>query len=361
MLEVEGALAGAQASVGLVPVEAAAAIDAACGRLDVDVTELGIEAAASGNPVVPLVKRLRAAVDPVHAAYVHFGATSQDVMDTAGMLVAQRALRPLVTDLTAAADAAAHLARTHRDTAMAGRTLLQQAVPTTFGLKAAGWMVGLDDAAGDLVAVRDRLPVQFGGAAGTLAGLDGHGIEVTARLAATLGLAEPVVPWHSIRTRPAELAGALGRAAGVVGKVARDLTLLSQNEVGEITEGRPGGSSTMAHKQNPVAAVSALAGALPAAGLVASLLGVMVQEHERAAGAWHAEWRPQRELLIATGSAAAWLRDAVEHLRVHPEAMRANLARLMAVLGEREPDFGMAAALVDRALAARPKRIAPAP
>jgi 3-carboxy-cis,cis-muconate cycloisomerase len=360
MLEVEVALVRAQAAVGLVPAEAAAAI-ASLKDLPVDVADLGAAAAASGNPVVPLVQRLRAAVDPAHAAYVHFGATSQDIMDTAGMLVAQRALRPLVGDLTAAADAAAHLARTHRDTPMAGRTLLQQAVPTTFGLKTAGWMVGLDDAAADLMAVRDRLPVQFGGAAGTLAGLDDRGIEVAARLATALGLAEPVVPWHTVRTRPAELAGALGRAAGAVGKVARDLTLLAQNEVGEVSEGTPGGSSAMAHKQNPVAAVSALAGALAAPGLVAAVLGAMVQEHERAAGAWHAEWRPLRELLIATGSAAAWLRDALEHIRVHPDAMRGNLTRLLAVLAEPQPDVGMAAALVDRALAARPRRAGPAP
>jgi len=290
---------------------------------------------------------------------VHLGATTQDIMDSAAMLVARQALAALRAALVATADAAERLATEHRQAEMIGRTLLRQALPITFGLKAAGWMVGLDDVATDLTGVRNRLPVQFGGAAGTLAGLDGRGIEVAARLATALGLAEPMVPWHTIRTRPAELAGALGRAAGVVGKAARDLTLLAQNEVGEVGEGTPGGSSAMAHKQNPVAAVSALAGALAAPGLVAALLGAMVQEHERAAGAWHAEWRPLRELLIATGSAAAWLRDALEHLRVHPEAMRGNLARLLVVLGESQPDVGMAAALVDRALAARPRRAGP--
>ena len=357
MVEVEAALAWAQAGAGLIPEPAAQAIVDACARVQLDPAELGAAAAGSGNPVVPLVQRLRAVVDPDHAAYVHFGATSQDVLDTAGMLVARRALHPMMVDLTAAADLAADLARAYRDTPMAGRTLLQLAVPTTFGLKAAGWMLGLDEALTGLAAVRDRrLAVQFGGAAGTLAGLRGAGVDVAARLATALGLAEPVLPWHTVRLRPAELAGALGQAAGVVGKVARDLTLLAQNEVGEVSEGTPGGSSAMAHKQNPVAAVSALAGAAQAPGLVATVLGAMAHEHERAAGAWHAEWRPLRELLVATGSAAAWLRAALTGLRVHPAAMRTNLDRLLAVLGTSEPDVGIAPLLVDRALAARPTR-----
>jgi 3-carboxy-cis,cis-muconate cycloisomerase len=265
------------------------------------------------------------------AGYVHNGATSQDVLDTAAMLVARRALEPLLADLAAAAAVAAGLAAEHRDTLLPGRTLLQHALPVTFGLKAAGWLVGLDESMARLAEVRrTRLAVQLGGAAGTLAALGDAGPAVAAALAAELRLAEPVLPWHTVRTRPAELAGALGEAAGVIGKVARDVILLAQTEVGEVTEaggGDRGGSSTLPHKQNPVAAIGALACAQRTPALVATLLAAMVQEHERAAGSWHAEWLPFTDLLRATGSAACWLRECLEHLAVHPGRMRANLDR----------------------------------
>jgi 3-carboxy-cis,cis-muconate cycloisomerase len=351
LLSVEAALARSLADVGAVPAGAAVAIAAAADRMDLNtdlIADLSAAAAASGNPVVALVERLRSAVPPEAAGYVHMGATSQDIMDTAAMLLADRARDALRGDLRAAADAAAALAREHRDTPMAARTLLQQAVPTTFGLKAAGWCVGLDEVSARLATV--RLPAQLGGAAGTLAGLDP---EAGARLAAQLGLASRVLPWHTTRTPIADLAGALGGVAGVVGKVARDVVLLAQSEVAEVAEGKPGGSSAMAHKRNPVAAVSALAGSIQAPGLVASLLASMPQEHERAAGAWHAEWRPLRELLIATGSAASWLRECLAHLQVDGAAMRANLDRLLRTLGASEPDVGFAPALVDRVLTDR--------
>jgi len=358
LLRVEAALARAGAGAGIVPVKAAATIVAACATIELDIAELSAAAAASGNPVPPLVERLRAAVSAEVAPYVHKGATSQDIVDSAAMLVASDALGPLIGDLRGAADAAEALARRHRDTPMAGRTLLQQAVPTTFGLKSAGWMVGLDEAVDRLDAVRTtRLAAQFGGGAGTRAGLGDAGPELARRFAAELGLADPVLPWHTNRTRPAELAGALGEAAGVVGKVARDITLLAQNEVAEVSEGTPGGSSTMAHKRNPVAAVSAVGCAAQAPGLVATLLAAMVHEHERAAGAWHAEWLPLRELLMATGSAAAWLRACLEHLEVHTEAMRANVGGLLRVLGTDVLDIGSAVVLVDRALALRTLRV----
>jgi 3-carboxy-cis,cis-muconate cycloisomerase len=244
------------------------------------------------------------------------------------MLVARRALEPLLDDLEAAAEAAARLAGEHRETVMAGRTLLQQALPIAFGLKAAGWLVGLDEARARLREVLDtRLAAQLGGAAGTLASLDTAGPEVVTLFAEELGLDEPVLAWHTIRTRPAELAGALGAAAGVIAKVGRDVVLMAQTEVGEVREGVPGrgGSSTLPHKRNPVAAISAVASAARAPGLVASLLSAMAHEHERAAGPWHAEWRPFCELLEAVGSAAAWLRDCLEHLEVDAERMRANL------------------------------------
>ena len=221
---------------------------------------------------------------------------------------------------------AAALAAAHRDTPIAARTLLQQAVPTTFGLKAAGWMTELDAATDRLVAVREtRLAVQLGGAAGTLASLGDDGPAVVAALARLLGLAEPLLPWHTDRTRVAELAGALGEAAGAVVKPARDVILLSQTEVGEVRERASGGSSTMPHKRNPVASIAAVACARRAPALAGGLLGSMDHEHERAAGAWHAEWAPLCDLLTATGAAASWLRDALEGLEVDAERMRANL------------------------------------
>jgi 3-carboxy-cis,cis-muconate cycloisomerase len=329
MLDVEAALARAQAAAGVISQRHADVIAAACRADLYDVDAIGAEAAAVGNPAAPLVGALRARVGEPAAADVHRGATSQDVVDSAAMLVARRALEPLLDDLGAVAKAAARLADEHRATIMAGRTLLQQAVPIAFGLKAAGWLAGLDSAARRLEAVRDaRLAAQLGGAAGTLAAMRDSGLDVLARFAGELGLAEPVLPWHTERTRIAELATALGESCGAAAKVAGDVVLLAQTEVGEVREGAGGdrgGSSAMPHKHNPVAAISALAAARQAPGLVANLLAAMEHEHERAAGAWHAEWGPLRELLRATGSAAAWLRDCLEHLEVDAPRMRANL------------------------------------
>jgi 3-carboxy-cis,cis-muconate cycloisomerase len=328
MLDVEAALAATLADLGKVPAQHAATIASACRADRFDMAALSAAAAASANPVVPLVRALRAAAGRPAADSVHAGATSQDIMDSAAMLVAYRALGPLLADLDGAARAAAALAAVHRDTPLAGRTLLQQAVPVTLGLKAAGWLTALDRSVDLLAELRDRrLAVQLGGAAGTLAGFGDDGPAVLAGLAGRLGLAEPVLPWHTDRTRIGELAGTLGVAAGAVAKAARDVTLLAQTEVAEVAEGTPGGSSAMPHKRNPVAAVSALACAAQAPGLVATLLAAMPQEHERGAGGWQAEWRPLRELLVTVGSAAAWLRDCLAHLRVDARAMRANLDR----------------------------------
>jgi len=328
LLDVEAALARAQAAAGVIAAEHAEAIAAACRAERYDVDALGAQAAEVGNPAAPLVRALRAEVGDPAAADVHRGATSQDIVDSATMLVARGALEALLDDLGGAAEAAARLAGEHRATVMAGRTLLQQAVPISFGLKAAGWLVGLDEAAQRLDAVRrTRLAAQLGGAAGTLSAQGDAGIDVLSRFARELELAEPVLPWHTTRTRIAELATALGEASGAMAKIAGDVVLLAQTEVGEVREGGGdrGGSSAMPHKHNPVAAISALAGARQAPGLVANLLAAMEHEHERAAGAWHAEWGPLRELLRSTGSAAAWLRDCLEHLEVDPERMRANL------------------------------------
>jgi 3-carboxy-cis,cis-muconate cycloisomerase len=285
--------------------------------------------------VVPLKGALTDAVEGPAAGHVHRGATSQDILDTAAMLVTARALEPLLDDLAAAVSAAADLARAHRDTPMAGRTLLQQAVPVTFGLKAAGWLAGLDDARRWLEEIRlERLAAQLGGAAGTLASLGDAGPQVASGYAELLGLVEPVLPWHTQRGRIGELASALAVLSGAVAKVARDIVLLSQTEVAEAREAKGGGSSAMPHKRNPVAAICALGCAQQAPGLAATLLGAMAHEHERAAGSWHAEWRPLGELLRSSGSAVAWLRESLEGLEVDPERMRANLeltgGRLMA-------------------------------
>jgi 3-carboxy-cis,cis-muconate cycloisomerase len=329
MLDTEAALARASATAGLVPVEAAGAIAAQCRADRFDPAELGTLSAAAGNPVLPLVRQLTDRLPPEVADHVHRGATSQDVLDTAAMLVARRALRPLLDDLAGAADACAGLAAEHRGTLVAGRTLLQQAVPVTFGLKAAGWLVGLDETRRRLAEVdRDGLAVQLGGAAGTLAAFGDRGLAVLAQLAAELDLSEPVTPWHTVRSRPAALATALGSCAGVLAKVARDVALLAQTEVAEAREGGDparGGSSAMPHKRNPVAAVAVAACAARVPGLVATVLGAMAQEHERAAGGWHAEWEPQRELLRLVGSAAAWSRELLDGLEVDPARMRANL------------------------------------
>jgi 3-carboxy-cis,cis-muconate cycloisomerase/3-oxoadipate enol-lactonase len=333
MLDAERALAAASARVGIVPEAAATAIAAACQADRFDPDDLGRRAGDAGNPVVPLVRDLTRAVEdqagPEAARWVHHGATSQDILDTAIALVAARALGPVLDDLDGAAQAAAGLAGTHRDTMLAGRTLGQQALPTSFGLKAAGWLVALDEAAAGLERVRrERLAAELGGAAGTLAALGRHGTEVVRDFAAELGLAEPVLAWHTNRTRVAELAGALGVAAGVLGKIALDVTLLAQTEIGEVSEpageGR-GGSSTLPHKSNPVGAVLVVAGTRRVPGLVATVLGSMAQEHERATGAWHAEWEPQAELLRLVGGAAARTRELLHGLEVHPQRMRANL------------------------------------
>jgi 3-carboxy-cis,cis-muconate cycloisomerase len=330
LLEVEAALARAQATVGLIPRNEAEAIERACRSMALDADGIGAEAAATGTPVVPLVARLRAEVGEPAAQHVHRGATSQDILDSAAMLVARTALDAILEDIGRASDAAASLAAEHRDTLVAGRTLLQQALPTTFGLKAAGWMTGLDEAATGLRDVRDqRLAVQLGGAAGTLAAFGPAGPALVSAFAAGLRLAEPVIPWHSLRVRVAQVASALGVAAGAIAKPARDVVLLAQTEVGEVGEGVAGrgASSALPQKRNPIAAVSALAAAQQVPGLVATILALMPHEHERAAGGWQAEWLPLRSALLAVASAAAWLADCLEHLGVNAAVMSANVAR----------------------------------
>ena len=348
MLQAEAALARACASAGLVTSTAAEAVTAACADASwVPIRELGEQAAAGGNPVIPLVRLLREHVGDAADA-VHPGATSQDILDTAAMLVARRSLAVVLDDLVAAADAAAGLARRHRDTPAVARTLLQQALPTTFGATAAGWGAGLDRSVAALRAV--SLAAQLGGAGGTLAALHPHGLAVRAAFARELGLADPDGVWHAERTRIGELAGALATAAGAVGKVATDVVLLAQTEVGEVREGVGGGSSALPHKQNPIAAVTARAAAAQAPGLAATLFAAMTGEHQRAAGAWHAEWPALVALLRSTGGAAARLRQCLDGLHVDQEAMKLNLDRTSGlILAERvvtelAPSVGRSAA-----------------
>jgi len=258
------------------------------------------------------------------AGFVHLGATSQDVMDTAAMLVSRRAVAVVDRELASAARACAALAEEHRGTLMPARTLLQQALPTTFGLKAAGWLVAVLDARRRLAEV--RFAVQLGGAVGTLASLGANGPRVLDALADELELERPALPWHADRGRMADLAAALALVAGTVEKVALDIALLAQTEVGEVAEGGDGGgSSTLPHKRNPVGAAMAIASARRVRGEASVLIGAMAGEHERAVGAWQAEWPALTDALAYAGGAAAALAGTLGGLEVHPEAMRRNL------------------------------------
>ncbi|MGW3345803.1 3-carboxy-cis,cis-muconate cycloisomerase [Nonomuraea rubra] len=358
MLDAEAALTRAQAALGLVPAEAAEAVSAAARADLFSLPDLVARARSGGNPVIPLVRDLREAAGP-YGEHVHRGATSQDIVDTALMLVAHRTLGPVLADLDRVIGGLTELAARHRDTPMAARTLTQQAVPTTFGLKAAGWRELAVAARTRLAAARASLPAQLGGAAGTLAAFQpstntpppagsgpGEAVAVALRLpgrfAAELGLAEPLLPWHVLRTPIADLAGALAFTAGALGKPAADVLVLSRTEIGELSEGVGGGSSSMPHKHNPVRATMIAAAARQVPPLAAILYGSLAAEDERPSGAWHAEWQPLREALRLVAGAARDAAELVADLRVHPDRMRANLA----VPG----DPGPAPALVDLAL-----------
>jgi 3-carboxy-cis,cis-muconate cycloisomerase len=336
MLEVEAALAAAQADEGVISAEAAAAVASACAG-EFDVHELSVAGRDAANPVVPLVKRLRET-----APEAHHGATSQDILDTAAALVAARAKIITIGHFDAAIAACARLAEEHRGTVMAGRTLMQQAEPITFGLKAANWLTLL--AEGRATLMTTGLPAQCGGAVGTRPNR-----AVTRRVAERLKLLiEPERSWHANRVPVADVAMSLALAAGTAEKVALDIVLLAQTEVGEVAEagdGGRGGSSAMAHKRNPVGAIRARAAARHVRGAVGVLLEAMAGEHERAAGAWQSEWGALSTALAGTGGAAWSLREALEGLTVDPERMAANAEGLPGDL-----DLDTVNALIDRAL-----------
>ncbi|MEU5340554.1 MULTISPECIES: adenylosuccinate lyase family protein [unclassified Streptomyces] len=359
MLDAEAALARAQSAIGVVPRSAARTITAVARADRLDLRALAVHARESANPVVGLVQeltRLVSAVDPAAAAYVHLGSTSQDIFDTAAMLVARDALRLLRADLARVADAFAGLARRHRDTVLPGRTLSLHAVPTTFGLKAAGWRRLVLDSGVRVDAVLSALPVSLGGAAGTQAGYVEYGADaerLVAAFASETGLTTTVLPWHTLRTPVADLAAVLAHGAGALGKIAVDVQSLARTEVGELSEphvpGR-GSSSAMPQKRNPVLATLIRSAALQVPALAAVLTQCMLTEDERSAGAWHAEWQPLRECLRLTGGAAHTAVELAEGLVVHQERMRANLGltggqivaeRLVAALA---PLLGKAAA-----------------
>ena len=329
MLEFEAALARAEARAGIIPNEAASAIAAACRVELFDVGALYREAAVAGTAAIPLVRMLTALVEDEARKFVHWGATSQDAIDTATVLQMRDGLDELVSRLLDVGSACAALAERHRRTPMAGRTLLQHALPITFGLKAARWLALATRQARRLRELRDHaLVVQLGGAAGTLASLGDRGIRVTEFVAEELGLAVPELPWHAERDRVAEVATALGVAAGAMAKIASDVALLMQTEVGEASEAAvpgKGGSSTLPHKRNPIDVTAAAAAARLAIGLVPVVLSAMVQEHERAVGGWQAEWAALPDLFRFTAGAVERVRGAVEGLEVDAERMWANL------------------------------------
>jgi len=329
MLDVEAALADAEAHLGIIPRAAALAIRAAARAERLDAGALASEAAEAGNLAIPLVRQLTrivSAADPAAARHVHRGATSQDIIDTGLVLQVRAAVPVILRHLERAEAAAARHAREHIDTVMAGRTWLQHATPVTFGLKAAGWLDAMDRQRVALGGALEQAHVlQFGGAAGTLAALGDRGGDVAERLAAILELRVPDLPWHAHRDRIATLACALGVTCGVLGKIARDLGLLAQTEVAEAADDLAGGSSAMPQKQNPVRASVALAAAGRAPGLVASILAAMPQEHERGLGGWQVEWTALPELIRVTAGASRAVGDALETLRIDPLRMRANL------------------------------------
>ncbi|MEU9731001.1 adenylosuccinate lyase family protein [Streptomyces sp. NPDC048002] len=355
MVEAETALVRAQARLGTVPESAARAIEAAARPGRLDLVALARAARETANPVVGFVKALTAVVaaeDPAAAEYVHRGSTSQDILDTAAMLVVRRAAALIRADLDRCAAALRELAREHRATPMAGRTLALHAVPTTFGLKAAGWLHLVDEARRRVDALAAALPVELGGAAGTLAGYLEHagpsgdsgdpgasgdpgdvsGDDYAERLveayARETGLAPAALPWHVLRTPVADTGAVCAFVASALGKIAVDVQSMARTEVGEVTEpavaGR-GASSAMPHKRNPVLATLMRSAALQVPQLAAVLYGTMLAEDERSAGAWHAEWQPLRECLRLTGGSAHTAAELLAGLTVNVGRMRANL------------------------------------
>ncbi|PRZ42478.1 3-carboxy-cis,cis-muconate cycloisomerase [Antricoccus suffuscus] len=330
MLRVEATMASAQAATGLIPQSSADVIATVVADAHYDVRELGRAAVAAGNPVVPLASWLTRDVrarDASAAAHVHFGTTSQDILDTALMLIARDAVAVILDRLDACSGLLVSLAREHARALMTGRSLGQIAAPITFGLKAVGWLGGVDAARDRLEAASSRFAVQLGGPVGTRVAWGAHAPRLAASVASALGLAD-APPWHTERSRIVDLASALGQVVAALGTIATDVILLSQNEIGELSEspsaGR-GSSSAMPHKRNPIGSILVRSATLQSPGLVSTLLAAAVHDNERAAGAWHAEWTPLRELLHLAGGAGAEMSGVLSGLVVHADTMRENV------------------------------------
>jgi 3-carboxy-cis,cis-muconate cycloisomerase len=337
LLEAEVALAGAMADHGGVARAAADVIARAADPTAFGLRSIAIRARGGGNPLIPLLDDLRARVrtlDPSAVEAVHRGATSQDMLDSAWLLVAARALPVIRADLRTAADGVASLAERYRGALMASRTLTQQGVPTTFGLKAAGWLSGLTEALSGLDALTDTLPAQLGGASGTLAATTlllgpERALAVVESFAARLGLQAPRLPWHTQRAPMTRLADTLVSVSDALGKLALDVLVMARTEIAEVTEpaaaGR-GGSSAMPQKQNPVLSILIAAAARKAPGLAAELHRSAQAVDERPDGAWHVEWGTLQELLRLVGGAAALAAELTPGLVVDEARLRANLA-----------------------------------
>ena len=332
MLDFEAALARAEARAGFIPASAAPAIEAKCRAELYDMTVLARAAANAGNLAIPLVKQLTLLVakkEKDAARYVHWGATSQDTIDTGRVLQLRQALALISSELDLFAVVLGELVHKNRAILVVARTWMQQALPTTFGFKVAGWLDAIDRHRARLAETQERcLVLQFGGAVGTMAALGARGLDVAANLAKELQLPLPELPWHSHRDRMAEIATTLGLVCGTLGKIARDISLHTQTEVGEVFEpsadGR-GGSSTMPHKRNPVTSAVVLSAAARVPALVGTMLAAMVQEQERGLGGWHAEWETLPDIVRLTAGALHHLTTTASELEIDPERMRQNL------------------------------------
>lgn len=347
MLDVEAALARATAAAGLIPPEAAAAIDAACRSGSFEAAALFAEGWEAGSPVIPLIARLRELVGADAAPYVHLGATTQDIVDTGLVLQVREGLEELEAGLATIGRALAALAERHRGTLMPGRTLMQPAAPITFGLKAAVWLDGLARDLGRIRERRRRSALQLGGAVGNLAGFGADGMRVAEEMGRDLGLEVPAIPWHATRDRIGETAATLALAARTAAKIAGDVILLAQGEVGEVST-RAGASSALPGKRNPIDAIRSAAAAQVACGQASILLQARPTEHERAAGAWHAEWAAVPALFHAACAAFEALERAIDTLEVDAERMRANVERS----ASGGAHAGLADVLIDRVVAA---------
>ncbi|MFD2934902.1 3-carboxy-cis,cis-muconate cycloisomerase [Spirosoma flavum] len=332
MLAFESALATAQAAVGVIPTSSATTIADVCQQTDWDTEQIREQTLLSGNPAIPFVNLLKERVGRKSlkaVQYVHWGVTSQDVIDTALMCQLKQGLEQLRGDLNRLTNQLTALAHTHQYTPMMGRTLLQQALPMTFGGKVMGWLDGLLRSTERLERImKECIIVQLGGPVGNGATLGEHGSAIRERVADTLELGTTTHAWHTQRDRLADIAAMLGILNGSLGKLANDVILLMQTEVGEVREGAAegkGGSSSMPHKRNPVTSTFMVAIAHRTPALVASLLGAMIQSHERAAGAWHSEWPVIREVVKLTAANLHYANDLIGSLEVDTVRMQQNL------------------------------------